>query len=389
MKSLEQQLVENPNDMASWAVYADYLMQQGDACGEALALELAGRLEEAEAIRKQHLSQWLGEIEIDGEPMEEPDPEDPDWYWGKPGPKKTVSLVELGEAWIRLKWLGGFVIEAQILQGRAPSYDDSGYSYQSYELPEFLDVLKRFLAAPSVRFLRHLHLEPGDYLMEDFYQQLPSSLRSLYIGPLDPYWVSPNRIGSLAGLSERLPFLERLKVHGHSEKLELGSGWTQLKALELGVLELDEAVVEKVTPEAFPVLEELQLCCFWGSYYRERLRYSPENPENQRLAREEEAASFRPLRILKQNFSKLHILKLQGVGKGAATIKTLLMGPFSKHLKHLEIAGCELDREAAIVLWGAFSIRKLEQLGLELDEEGTDFLKEKLEFTPIHAQSYS
>jgi uncharacterized protein (TIGR02996 family) len=73
-QSLEQALVENPDDLAAHSAYADYLAEQGDPRGELiqaqLALEDPGQPAEERKKRqkreadllKQHARQWLGDL---------------------------------------------------------------------------------------------------------------------------------------------------------------------------------------------------------------------------------------------------------------------------------------------------------------------------------------
>ncbi len=72
-RSLESALVEDPNDLAAHAAYADYLMEQGDPRGEFIQVQLSledsarpaqerERLREREAeLLKQHARGWLGD----------------------------------------------------------------------------------------------------------------------------------------------------------------------------------------------------------------------------------------------------------------------------------------------------------------------------------------
>jgi uncharacterized protein (TIGR02996 family) len=73
-ESLERALVENPDDLAAHAAYADYLMEQGDPRGEFIQVQLA--LEEArrspaeraefeqreEELLRQQAVRWLGDV---------------------------------------------------------------------------------------------------------------------------------------------------------------------------------------------------------------------------------------------------------------------------------------------------------------------------------------
>jgi uncharacterized protein (TIGR02996 family) len=73
-RSLEEALVENPDDLAAHSAYADYLMEQGDPRGEVVQVQLA--LEQPErspqeltqlrkreaALLKKHGQEWLGDV---------------------------------------------------------------------------------------------------------------------------------------------------------------------------------------------------------------------------------------------------------------------------------------------------------------------------------------
>jgi uncharacterized protein (TIGR02996 family) len=72
-RSLEEALVEAPDDLAAHSAYADYLMEQGDPRGELIQVQLAlertglpekerARLREREGeLLKQHAREWLGD----------------------------------------------------------------------------------------------------------------------------------------------------------------------------------------------------------------------------------------------------------------------------------------------------------------------------------------
>jgi uncharacterized protein (TIGR02996 family) len=53
-------LAEHPDDRGRHAVFADWLLEQGDVRGEALALELSGEHARLASLRKKHERAWLG-----------------------------------------------------------------------------------------------------------------------------------------------------------------------------------------------------------------------------------------------------------------------------------------------------------------------------------------
>jgi len=73
-QSLEQALVQNPDDLAAHSAYADYLAEQGDPRGELIQVQLAledparpaeerKQLQKREAdLLKRHAKQWLGDL---------------------------------------------------------------------------------------------------------------------------------------------------------------------------------------------------------------------------------------------------------------------------------------------------------------------------------------
>ena len=71
-EAFQKALVENPDDMAGWCAYADYLAEQGDARGEFMQAQIAledtkRRKKEREALKEkekalldEHEREWLG-----------------------------------------------------------------------------------------------------------------------------------------------------------------------------------------------------------------------------------------------------------------------------------------------------------------------------------------
>jgi uncharacterized protein (TIGR02996 family) len=87
-EDFERAIIENPNDLASYSAYADWLQEQGDPLGEFLATQLAledeSRPKDARAaLKKQerellaaHELEWLGVLAPHLSPDEKPDPGD-------------------------------------------------------------------------------------------------------------------------------------------------------------------------------------------------------------------------------------------------------------------------------------------------------------------------
>src|SRR5829696_3322949 len=89
-EAFEAALRDNPDDLAGWCAYADYLVEHGDPRGEFMQVQIAledesrpkeerDALKKREtALRKAHQREWLGELAplaLPAEPLHEPDTE--------------------------------------------------------------------------------------------------------------------------------------------------------------------------------------------------------------------------------------------------------------------------------------------------------------------------
>jgi uncharacterized protein (TIGR02996 family) len=98
-EAFEKSLADNPDDMAGWCAYADYLAEQGDPRGEFMQTQLAlenealpkserAALKKKEAaLLKKHEKDWLGPLAaftVDAEPV-------PFWDGGKEGKRSPVA----------------------------------------------------------------------------------------------------------------------------------------------------------------------------------------------------------------------------------------------------------------------------------------------------------
>src|SRR5437773_11188809 len=74
-EAFEQAILENPDEVANYAAYADWLTEQGDPRGEFIQVQLALEDESVpakkrqelkrreKALLKEHEREWLGELE--------------------------------------------------------------------------------------------------------------------------------------------------------------------------------------------------------------------------------------------------------------------------------------------------------------------------------------
>ncbi len=131
---LEKAILANPDDPDPYLVYADWLQANGDARGELVVLQHAGKTKEANALLKKHGELFIG-----------------------PFANKQPETFEL-------EWFCGFIKSATIgwpmftydLEGEDGDEDDWGEICKK--------ALTEFLKLPSAQFLQDLHLGcvPGE-----------------------------------------------------------------------------------------------------------------------------------------------------------------------------------------------------------------------------------
>ncbi|MHB1422206.1 MAG: TIGR02996 domain-containing protein [Gemmataceae bacterium] len=197
--ALESALVEDPDDVATHYVYADYLQEQGDPRGEFIQLQLAledpqrtegerRRLQaRVEELLQEHQREWLGIFADDLFP----DDHESFWTWLRPFQPPLEHQFARG-------WL-----DSLALRDRA-------------DCVRRTDLGQMLCLAPEARLMRKLLLEYDDGLIEDM---LPSpyllNLRAFQLGkPLgdfsDPFQIIESP--PLAELIGKLPRIEELRL---------------------------------------------------------------------------------------------------------------------------------------------------------------------------------
>ena len=100
-EAFENSLRDNPDDLAGWCAFADWLTEQGDPLGEFMQTQIAledesrskeerDRLKAREAeLLKQHEREWLGELAPHLIPPPELDYSDPNYDWDRPATPKA------------------------------------------------------------------------------------------------------------------------------------------------------------------------------------------------------------------------------------------------------------------------------------------------------------
>jgi len=227
---LEAAIIRAPNDYATYAVYSDWLIEQGDPRGELISLQ-----------RQQKKKEWQALLDANKEALL--------------GPLVHDDLV------MQVEWHMGWVKSAFV----ASSYErhDEGADYNGEE------ALRDFLAHPSTLFLEDmtvgiLDFEGNGY--SELFMLLAAHpkplLRKLYVGAFNSEDTELNwsSIGTTTPLWAEgvVPSLENLTLRSGSMDLT-GIRGPEMKELHLITGGLDNASLKSVMDAEWPKLEKLTL----------------------------------------------------------------------------------------------------------------------------------
>lgn len=240
---LEQAIHADPNDLDAWAVYGDWLQEQGDPRGELIGLEVAkargqklpGSGARREAILQENHDAWVGPVLA-----------------------KTLADDEAkDEGILEVEWKFGFLSRVRI----TTTYDWEGHST--------VEHLKALLKLESAKFLGELVIGLTDLEGDTQFDTviLPLSkvgklpaLRRLTIGDFgqDEQEITWTTVGKIGRLWPVLPNLEYLRVRGGG--IELGAvDHEKLKELVLETAGLPRSSVKSLAGVKMPSLERLEV----------------------------------------------------------------------------------------------------------------------------------
>jgi uncharacterized protein (TIGR02996 family) len=313
---LEARLVESPDEVDSYLVYADWLQTQGDPRGELITLQHARKKKHADDLLARHVDHFLGPLQPYAKALDESG--DPSFEW------------ELG-----------------FIRGARLSYDSN--SVEDLEGGDELSLEKALtllLKHPSGALLRDLlvpinmrgdgcYFEP---LCKVIAKHGAPALRSLrlgefhYAGPRGPkgtdydYEISWTQLGDMSGMWKSLPRLETLELMGsmgnYQGKAKLGAiKLPALRRLEIRTGGMDRANTRAIAAADWPSLEYLDLW-FGRSHY--------------------------------------------GFSGGVADLEPILDGTRLPRLKHLGLMNAEFTDELCQRLASAKILPRLEELSLAL-----------------------
>jgi uncharacterized protein (TIGR02996 family) len=233
--ALERAILANPYDRDAYMVYGDWLQRQGVPRGELIALQLAGKDDEARAFIDDHSDVLLGPL---AEHQRTYDGKDVDAF----------------------TWKNGFIHGARLSYD---SFEDLRFDFRITE------VLQQLLDHPSARFLCELTLvfdDPSehnlDHLIDVLADKPRMGLRMLHIGDFTPNEVittiSEYSVGDLTRLWPALPSLTKLIVQGG--EYTLGNiSLPNLTAATYRTRSLSASNALSIAAAEWPKLEELEI----------------------------------------------------------------------------------------------------------------------------------
>jgi uncharacterized protein (TIGR02996 family) len=182
--TLEQAILAHPDDVQAYLVYGDWLQSVGDVRGELIALQHAGKKDEATKLIAKHKE--LVTATVDDEEI-------------------ALDDSDIAE----LEWHLGFISKARLSA--------------KYDGPDLDAVYRAFMALGSARFCRQLTLGPATLGDENHYENvvealgelgLPPLVHDLFIGDFtyEDSELSWSNLGDISSLWTHFAKLTRLKV---------------------------------------------------------------------------------------------------------------------------------------------------------------------------------
>ena len=252
---LEAALIADPGDRQAWAVFADWLQEQGDPRGELISLQLANKDKQAQALIEKRADYFLGKLAEHQTVHDE-------------GSNNSVSHLrtkEQEEAWQKTQtqaflWRNGFIWRVRLSHD---SYSDEAYKGKT------VDILRDVLEHPSGRFVTefafHSNGDPNEDDLQDLIDLLgekaPVTTRKISFGD-NVDQISWHHTGNLDKLWKGVPNLKTLEI----ETGEFEVGKMNAPALERAIFitgGLSQTCGEGIAEASMPSIKHLEI--YYGS----------------------------------------------------------------------------------------------------------------------------
>jgi uncharacterized protein (TIGR02996 family) len=229
--TLEKAILAQPDDDQAYLVYGDWLQSVGDVRGELIALQHAGKKDEAQKLIAEHSAELLTAT-VDDEEL-------------------ALDDTDIAE----LEWHLGFIVKARLTA--------------KYDGPDLDQVYRAFMQLGSARFCRRLVLGPATLGDENHYESvvevlgelgLPPLVHDLFIGDFtyEDSELSWSHLGDMSSLWKKLAPLTQLKVRMGSMtfgKIVL----PELRSFTIETGGLDKESLKSIIAADWPKLEHLEI----------------------------------------------------------------------------------------------------------------------------------
>jgi len=249
--TLEAAIVANPNDRDAFAVFGDWLQEQGDPRGELISLQLAYKDKTAKQLIDKHADYFLGPLAAHQTVYDE----------GYNNSTSHLRTSAQEKEWQKTHkqaflWRNGYIHRVRL------SYDSYSGKLEGIKL---VDVLELVLDHPSARYaVEFAFMSNGDpnegnlqNLIDMLGKKAPPTTRKITIGD-NVDQISWHHTGSLAKLWKGVPNLKTLEM----ETGEFDVGKMVAPALERAIFitgGMDKACGKNIATAQMPKIKHLEI----------------------------------------------------------------------------------------------------------------------------------
>jgi uncharacterized protein (TIGR02996 family) len=204
-KDLESAIEKNPNDRDAYAVFADWLQEQGDPRGELISLQLANKDKQAKALLEKHKDYFFGPLYEHRVVYDE----------GYNNSRSHLRTPAQDKEWQKTHkdaflWRNGYIHRCRL------SHDSGSNDFKG----KLVDVLEEVLDHPSGRYIVEFafhsdgQADAGTNLqkiIDMLGKKAPASTRRLIFGD-NVDQVSWHHVGKLGKLWKGVPGLKTLEI---------------------------------------------------------------------------------------------------------------------------------------------------------------------------------
>jgi len=252
---LEKAIAANPSDRDAYAVFADWLMEQGDPRGELISLQLGNKEKQAQKLIEKHADYFLGPL-VEHQKVHDEGYNNSRSHLRTPAQEAEWQKTQK-QAFL---WRNGFIHRVRLSHD---SYSDSEWKGNT------VDVLDQVLRHPSGRYVVEFAFQsngdPNENDLQDLIDLLgkkaPPTTRKITFGD-NVDQISWHHTGDLGKLWKGVPNLRVLEI----ESGEFDVGKMVAPALERAIFltgGLSKACGKHIAAAAMPKIKHLEI--YYGS----------------------------------------------------------------------------------------------------------------------------